>query len=433
MSLSLIIGILVGTFLVLLIFGFPVSMVIAVSSLFVMFFYLPAGITMQTATQSAALALSSFSILAIPFFIFSGAVMNTGGLAIRLVNFAKLFTVGIPGALMQINVLANMLFGALSGSALAAEVAIGKVLDPIQKKEGYDPALAAAVNMTSCPTGLLIPPSNTLIIYSLVSGGTSVSALFLAGYLPGILMGGSIMLVAGYMGFKYKYPKQPALPLKEVLRIIFDAFPSLLMIVVIIGGIIKGVFTATEAAAVSVVYSFLLAFIYRTLTWKKILTILDDTLVLSGISLFLIGVSSIMSWVLSFSRLPVIIAEGLLTVSDNPTVIMLIINGCLLVVGTFMDLTPALLIFTPIFFPVAMKMGIHPVHFGIIMNFNLCIGLITPPVGNALFVGASLAGIKMEDSFKWLMPMFIVLLAALMLVTYIPEISLFVPRFFKLI
>lgn len=433
MSLSLIIGILVGTFLVLLIFGFPVSMVIAVSSLFVMFFYLPAGITMQTATQSAALALSSFSILAIPFFIFSGAVMNTGGLAIRLVNFAKLFTVGIPGALMQINVLANMLFGALSGSALAAEVAIGKVLDPIQKKEGYDPALAAAVNMTSCPTGLLIPPSNTLIIYSLVSGGTSVSALFLAGYLPGILMGGSIMLVAGYMGFKYKYPKQPALPLKEVLRIIFDAFPSLLMIVVIIGGIIKGVFTATEAAAVSVVYSFLLAFIYRTLTWKKILTILDDTLVLSGISLFLIGVSSIMSWVLSFSRLPVIIAEGLLTVSDNPTVIMLIINACLLVVGTFMDLTPALLIFTPIFFPVAMKMGIHPVHFGIIMNFNLCIGLITPPVGNALFVGASLAGIKMEDSFKWLMPMFIVLLAALMLVTYIPEISLFVPRFFKLI
>lgn len=433
MDLSIVGGTLIASFVGLLIFGFPVPIVIAVSSLLIMLFYLPIGVAMTTAAQSTALALSSFSILAIPFFIFSGAVMNTGGLAVRLVNFAKLFTVGLPGALMQINVLANMLFGALSGSALAAEVAIGKVLDPIEKKEGYDPALSAAVNMTSCPTGLLIPPSNTLIIYSLASGGTSVSALFLAGYLPGILMGLGIMIVAGYMGWKNNYPRQERVPLKEALRIIWDAFPSLLMIVVIIGGIIKGVFTATEAAAVSVVYSFILSFCYKTLNWEKVRTILEDTLILSGISLFLIGVSSMMSWVLNFSRLPVIIAEGLLTVSSNPVVILMIINACLLIVGTFMDLTPALLIFTPIFFPVAMKLGIHPVHFGIIMNFNLCIGLITPPVGNALFVGASLANIKMEDTFKWLMPIFAVLLLTLMLVTYVPDISLFLPRFFKLI
>ncbi|MGL4677622.1 MAG: TRAP transporter large permease [Brevinema sp.] len=433
MDLSIITSVLVGCFITLLLLGFPVAIVIALSSMITMFFYLPFGLTFQTATQSTGSALTSFSILAIPLFIFSGAIMNTGGLAIRLVNFSKLFTIGIPGALMQINILSNMLFGALSGSALAAEVAVGKVLSPIQAKENYDPELSAAVNITSCPTGLLIPPSNTLIMYSLASGGTSISALFLAGYIPGILMGGGIMIVALILGIKHKYPKQTPLPFKEVLKIIWDALPSLLMIVTIIGGIIGGVFTATEGAAVAVVYSLALSYLYKNLNKDKFKEILHDTLILSGISLFLIGVSSIMSWVLSFSRLPILITDGLLNLSSSPTVILLIINVVLLIVGTFMDLTPALLIFTPIFFPVAQRLGIHPVHFGIIMNFNLALGLCTPPVGNTLFVGCSIANIKMENVIKRLIPFFLVLFVILLLVTFIPEISLFLPRYFKLI
>jgi len=433
MDLSVVLSVLVGIFVVMLLFGFPVAITIATSSIVTMFFYLPFGTSLQTATQSVSGVLNSFAILAIPFFIFSGAIMNTAGLALRLVNFAKLFTVGLPGALMHINVIANMLFGALSGSALAAEVAVGKVLGPIQEKEKYNPALANAVNIASCPTGLLIPPSNTLIIYSLVSGGTSVSALFFAGYIPGILMGLGIMSVALVMGIKYDYPKQAVIPFKEVVQIAKDAIPSLLMIVTVIGGILKGVFTATEGAAVSVVYSLLLALIYKSLNLEKMKTIINDTLILSGISLFLIGVSSIMSWVLSFSRLPILISEQLISISSSPIVILLIINVILLIVGTFMDLTPALLIFTPIFLPVALNLGVHPVHFGIIMNFNLCIGLCTPPVGNALFVGCSLAKVSMEDTVKWLLPFFAVLIALLFLITFIPEISLFLPRLLGLI
>ena len=433
MDLSIIITVLVSSFLFLLVLGFPIAITIAISSLLTMTFYLPLGLSFQTAAQSTASALNSFSILAIPFFIFSGAIMNSGGLAIRLVNLAKLFTFGLPGGLLHINVVANMLFGALSGSALAAEVAVGKVLGPIQKKENYNPALSAAVNIVSCPTGLLIPPSNTLIIYSLVSGGTSVSALFFAGYIPGILMGLGIMAVALVMGIKYNYPKQAKISIKETIKIILDALPVLLMIVTVIGGIVAGIFTATEGSAIAVVYSLILSLLYKTLDKEKVVTILNDTLVLSGISLFLIGVSSIMSWVLSFSRLPIMITDGLLMISSNPVVIMLIINFVLLIVGTFMDLTPALLIFTPIFFPVAQQLGIHPVHFGIIMNFNLCIGLCTPPVGNALFVGCSLAGITMEETIKWLWPFFGVLIFLLLLITFVPEISLFLPRYFNLI
>jgi len=433
MDLSIIISVLLLSFIGLLLLGLPVAVVIAVSSIITMFFYLPFGLTFQTAVQSTSGSLTSFSILAIPFFIFSGAIMNTGGLAIRLVNFAKLFTIGIPGALMQINVISNMLFGALSGSALAAEVAVGKVLAPIQKKEKYNMELATVVNITSCPTGLLIPPSNTLIMYSLASGGTSVSALFIAGYIPGILMGLGVMSVALILGIKNNYPKQDILSFKETIKIIWEALPSLLMIVTIIGGIIGGVFTATEGATVAVVYSLILSYIYKSLNKEKIKEILHDTLTLSGISLFLIGVSSIMSWVLSFSQLPILITNGLLSISTNPIVILLIINLILLIVGTFMDLTPALLIFTPIFFPVAQKLGIHPVHFGIIMNFNLALGICTPPVGNALFVGCSVAGIKMENIIKRLIPFFLVLVVILLLVTFVPDLSLFLPRYFNLI
>ncbi len=423
---------LLSVFVVLLVIGAPISIAIAISSLSVMFMFLPPEMALLTASQTVANALNSFSLLAIPLFILSGSIMNTGGLALRLINFTKLFTGKLPGPLFQINILSNMLFGALSGSAIAAEVAVGKIIDPLQKKENYDPALSAAVNIASCPTGLLIPPSNTFIVYSLVSGGTSIAALFLAGYLPGILMGLGISLVAMFFSIKENYPKQQSISFQEKKEIIIQALPSLLMIVIVIGGVVGGVFTATEGSGIAALYSLVLSVIYKSLNAKKLKEIVVETVSMTGIVLFLISVSSIMSWVLSYSKIPQIIAEGLLSVSDNPIIIMLLINLILLCVGTFMDMTPAILIFTPIFLPIAKQIGFDPVHFGIIMTFNLCIGLCTPPVGSALFVGCSLSNIKIEEVFSKLIPMFIVLIITLFLIVFVPEISLFLPRAFGL-
>lgn len=423
---------LVLTFAILLLIGAPISVAIIISSLTVMFSFLPFDIALLTASQSMVNSLNSFSLLAIPLFILSGSIMNTGGLAIRLINFAKLFTSALPGPLFQINILSNMLFGALSGSAIAAEVAVGKIIDPLQKKEKYDPALAAAVNIASCPTGLLIPPSNTFIIYSLVSGGTSIAALFLAGYIPGILMGVAVSLVAWYFSVKEKYPKQDKLSKQEIGTIIIDAIPSLLMIIVVIGGVVGGVFTATEGSGIAALYSLVLSLFYRSLDFKKFKEIIVETVSMSGIVLFLIGASSIMSWVLSYSKIPQMVSEGILSISSNPVVIMLLINVILLIVGVFMDMTPAILIFTPIFLPIIKQLGIDPVHFGIIMTFNLCIGLMTPPVGSALFVGCSVANISIEKVFGKLIPMFVVLIAVLLMITFVPAISLFLPRVFGL-
>ncbi|MGL4563637.1 MAG: TRAP transporter large permease [Brevinema sp.] len=424
---------LVISFTILLCIGVPISISIAVSSLIVMFTLLPFDLALLTAAQSIVNSLNSFSLLAIPLFIFSGSIMNTGGLAIRLINFAKIFTGLLPGPLFQINVLSNMLFGALSGSAIAAEVAVGKIIDPLQKKEKYDPALSAAVNIASCPTGLLIPPSNTFIIYSLVSGGTSIAALFLAGYLPGILMGLGVSLIALIFSIKEKYPKQSKLSKSDILKITIDAIPSLVMIIVVIGGVVRGIFTATEGSGIAALYSLVLALIYRSLDFNNFKKIVIETISMSGIVLFLIGASSIMSWVLSYSKIPQMVADGILSISTNPIIIMLLINVILLVVGIFMDMTPAILIFTPILLPIVRQIGIDPVHFGIIMTFNLCIGLCTPPVGSALFVGCSVAGISIEKACSKLIPIFIMLIAILLLVTFIPNISLFLPKYFGLI
>lgn len=417
----------------LLIIGMPISIAIALSSLSVMLFFLPFDMAVLTAAQAVANSLNSFSLLAIPLFIFSGSIMNTGGLAVRLINFAKLFIGNMPGPLFQINVLSNMLFGALSGSAIAAEVAVGKIIAPLQKKENYNIPLATAVNIASCPTGLLIPPSNTFIVYSLVSGGTSIAALFLAGYIPGILMGLGVMSVALFYSIKYKYPVQNKITLSEKIKIIVDALPSLLMIAIVIGGIVGGFFTATEGSGIAALYSLILSVLYKTLTWKKLQQIITETITMSGIVLFLVAASSIMSWVLSYSRIPQIVAQGMLSISDNPLIIIVLINIILLIVGAFMDMTPAILIFTPIFFPIAQALGIHPVHFGIIMTFNLCIGICTPPVGSALFIGCSIGEISIEEVFPKLVPIFLVTVAILFLVTFVPELSLFLPRLAGLI
>ncbi len=418
-----------GSFIVLLALAVPVSFAIGISTLLTILMSLPLEATIAVVSQKMATALDSFSLLAIPFFILAGNLMNSGGIAMRLINLAKVMGGRLPGSLAHCNVLANMMFGAISGSAVAAAAAVGGTMAPLQKKEGYDPAYSAAVNISSCPTGLLIPPSNTLIVYSLVSGGTSIAALFLAGYLPGILMGLGVMVVAGLIAKRRGYPVAERSTWGQIMKTAWDALPSLFLIVIIMGGIISGIFTATEASAIAIVYTlFLAVIVYRQVKIRDLPKIILDSAVTTSVVLLLIGCSMGMSWAMANADIPYMISDAILGISENPLVILLIINITLLIVGIFMDMTPAVLIFTPIFWPIAQEMGMDPVHFGIMMVFNLCIGILTPPVGSALFIGCSVGKVSIDKVIVQLIPFFVVLFITLMLVTYIPQISLFLPN-----
>lgn len=433
-STSIIVSIILfGSFAFLLIIGVPIAVALGMSSLISILVVLPFDRTVLNAAQSLFEGLNSYTLLAIVFFMLSGSIMNNGGIAIRLLNLAKLFVGRIPGSLAHTNVVGNMLFGSISGSSVAAAAAIGSVMSPMQKKEGYPPAFSAAVNIASAPTGLLIPPTTAFIMYSLVGGGVSISALFMAGYIPGILMGLSVMVVIIFMVKKYNLPVSERYSFKEALKIIIDAIPSLFLIVVVIGGIVLGVFTATEASGIAVLYSLILAFFYKELTKQKIINILRDTSMMTGIVLFLVATSSIMSWVMSFANIPRTITDFLLSFSDNPIIILLLINIILLVVGMFLDITPAILIFVPIFLPIVTELGMDPVHFGVILIFNLCIGTMTPPVGNVLFIGSKVANVELEEIIRPLSKIYIPSVITLLLVTYIPWISLAIPTWLGLL
>ena len=422
--------ILLAVFPVLLLIGIPISVTIGISSVLSILTALPWENAVFTAAQRIFTGINSFSLLAIPFFVLAGIIMNNGGIAIKLVNFATLLSGKLPGSLAHTNVVGNMLFGAISGSGTAAAAAIGGTMSPLQDEAGYDKDFSASVNIASAPTGLLIPPSNSLIIYSLVSGGTSVAALFMAGYIPGILWGLGVMVVAFFIAKKRGYKNNAERPtFMQALKIFLDAVPSLSLIIIIIGGIIGGIFTATEGAAIAVVYSLLLSMLfYKSIKIKDLPRILLESINMTAMIVFLIGVSSIMSWVLAFTNVPTYITQLILGISDNPVIILLIMNVLLLVVGTFMDLTPAILIFTPIFLPIAQNLGMDTIQFGIMLVFNLCIGTITPPVGNTLFVGCRVAKTKIEGVIKNILPFYVSIFVVLMLVTFIPAISLFLPR-----
>jgi len=417
----------------LLIIGAPIAVSLGIASVLAMMSIMDFDNSLLTSAQRMFAGTNSFTLLAIPFFVLAGVIMNNGGIALRLINCAKVLSGRLPGSLAHTNIVANMMFGSISGSAVAAAAAVGSTMGPLQEKEGYDRNFNAAVNIASAPTGMLIPPSNTLIVFSLVSGGTSIAALFMAGYIPGILWGLGCMVVAYIMAKKRGYKSDERVSLRVALRVFLDAIPSLLLILIVIGGIIYGVFTATEGSAIAVVYSLLLSFIYKTIKVKDLPRILLDSTRTTSIVIFLIGVSSIMSWVMAFTNIPGIIADTLLAMTDNIYIILLIMNIVLLIVGTFMDPTPAVLIFTPIFLPIALSFGVDPVHFGIMLVFNLSIGTITPPVGPVLFVGAKVANLKIESIIKPLIPFFVVTFVILLLVTYIPSISLFIPELFGLV
>ena len=416
-----------------LVIGAPISISVGISSFAAMLSILPAQGAMVTSAQRLFVGLDSFALIAIPFFILAGNIMNNGGIAIRLINFSKILSGFLPGSLAQTTVVSNMLFGSISGSGVASAAAVGGIMSPIQKKEGYDPAFSTAVNIASAPTGMLIPPSNTLIVYATVAGSVSVTALFMGGYLPGILWGLGVMIVAGIMAKRRGYTAKHAMSLAECLKVTIDAIPSLSLIIIVIGGILGGVFTATEASAIAVVYALILSLGYRALDIRTLPQILLSTAKMSAIVIFMLATSSIMSWVMAFTQIPAMIADSLLSLTDNPIIILLIINLVLLFVGTFMDPTPAVLIFTPIFLPICMNLGMDPVQFGIILVFNLSLGTITPPVGPILFTGCKVSGISIDEVIKTLLPFFLVIFVVLMLVTFIPAISMTIPEMMGLI
>lgn len=434
MSIELIsILLLFASFFGLLAYGVPVAYSIGISTTVTMILNIAFMPAVTTVAQRMTTGIDSFALLAIPFFVLAGELMNQGGVAGRLINLAKSLVGSLPGGLAYVNTLAAMLFGAISGSAVAAASAIGSVMTDRMEEEGYPRPFSAALNITASTTGLLIPPSNVLIVYALASGGAaSVAALFIAGYLPGILVGVALMIVAFIIAKRRKFRGGERVKLSQIWTDFRRAIFSLLMLVIIVGGIVKGIFTATEAAAVAVLYALVLGFAYGTISRKNLPSIFLNSAKTTATVMFLICTSMAMSWLFSFESIPQLMTTFLLETVSSPVLIFLLINLTLLVVGTFMDMTPAVLIFTPIFLPVVTQLGMHPVHFGIIMVLNLCIGLCTPPVGTILFVGAGVAKISVSKVIKPLVPFLAAMIFVLLLVTFFPQISLWLPGLFGL-
>ncbi|MDD6918074.1 MAG: TRAP transporter large permease [Peptoniphilaceae bacterium] len=413
---------------ILLATGVPIAFSIGIASIITIITTVPADVATLTAAQRTFVGMSSFTLTAIPFFILAGNLMNEGGIAKRLVDFVMAILGKLPGALLVTNVGANALFGAISGSASAAAAAVGSMVKDGEEKQGYDKAVSASANGASAPAGLLIPPSNALITYSLVSGGTSVAALFLGGYVPGLIWSVACIIVAIAIAKKKGYKaNEGKFSFANLGRATLRALPSLGLIVVVIGGIVAGIFTATEGSAISVLYSLILGFIYKNLNVKKVWNIIVESAKMSAIVVFLIGVSNILSWVMAFTGIPQMVGNALLSVSSNKYVIFLIMNIILLISGTFMDVTPAILIFTPLFLPIATEFGMHPVQFGLMIVYNLCIGNITPPVGNTLFVAIKVGDTTLSKVMPYMLRFYVAILIGLLLVTYVPMTSLVLP------
>ena len=420
--------IILGVMLGLMFLGVPISYSIGISSLSAILTCIPLDVAVLTAAQRTFVGMSKFSLTAIPFFVLAGNIMNQGGIAKRLVNFVMAILGKLPGALLVTNVGTNALFGAISGSAAAAAAAVGSMIRDGAEEAGYDPAITAAANAASAPSGLLIPPSNAMITYSLAAGGTSVAALFMAGYVPGLIWALACAIVGVLLAMKKGYKGTPGkFSWKNLGVATLQALPSLSLIVVVIGGIIGGIFSATEGSAICVVYALILAICYKSITLKSLWKIVVDSAKTSGMIVFLIGVSNILGWVMAFMQIPDAVANALLGITNNKYILLLIMNVILLISGTFMDVTPAILIFTPLFLPICTGFGMDPIQFGLILIYNLCIGNITPPVGNTLFVGIKVGKTSLAKVMPYMLMFYVAIIAGLMLVTYVPAVTMFLP------
>lgn len=422
--------VLVVIFFFMLAMSVPISFSIIASALITIIMFLNPQFGMFISAQKMASGIDSFSMLAVPFFILAGQLMSSGGIARKLINLAMLILGKVPGSLALTNIAGNTMFGSLSGSGIAAATAIGGVMNQMGKEEGYDPGFAAATNIATAPVGQLIPPTNSFIVYSAASGGASVATLFMAGWIPGLLWALCCMVVAFVYAKKkgYVVKRTEKITVSETVKTVLDAIPSLLLIVIVIGGILSGIFTPTEAAGVAVAYAFILAvFVYKNIKLSQMKDVLVSTATMTTIVMLIIGASSVLSFVLSFTGLPQAISNLMLGLTTNKVILLLLINIILLVVGTFMDMAPALLIFTPIFLPVAQSVGMDAIQFGVMIVMNLSIGTITPPVGSVLFVGCSVAELKVEDVIRRLLPYFAAICVSLLFVTFVPAVSTWLP------
>ncbi|MGO1738900.1 MAG: TRAP transporter large permease [Actinomycetaceae bacterium] len=426
--------ILVGGIVLGIVLSVPIAVAIGISTFLATIPILGAEQAVLVNAQRMFTGINSFPLLAIPMFVLAGVIMNSGGIAARLVDAAKVLIGRMPASLAQTNVAANAMFGAVSGAAVAAAAAVGNVMNNRMVGEKYDRGFAAAVNVASAPSGMLIPPSNTFIVYSLVSG-TSIAALFMSGLIPGLLWAAACMIIVLIYALRQPGRLRTAdrVTFKQGLLVLWRAVPSLLMIIIVVGGILQGVFTATESASVAVVYCLVLSAIYRTIKFRELPGILVEAGRTTAIVMILVGVSTALSFVMSLAGIPTLISDAVLGFTDSSTVVLLLMMVVLLVVGTFMDPTPAILIFVPIFLPIVTEFGIDPVHFGAMVVMNLSIGTITPPVGNVLFVGARVARLRIEPVISKLWPFLLAILAALVLVVFVPQISMWLPQVMGLV
>ncbi|SFM19181.1 TRAP transporter, DctM subunit [Gracilibacillus orientalis] len=423
------VAILLGSFIILLLFRVPIALTLIISSLITGVYM---GIEPAAILQRMVSGVNSFSLLAIPFFILAGELMNEGGISKRLINLANVIIGKIRGGLAMVNVLTSTFFGGISGSALADTSSLGSVLIPMMKKNGYDSDYAVSVTISSAAQGVLIPPSHNMIIYSTAAGGVSVGALFMGGLGPGLLLGLILMILTYVIAVKRNYPKGEKIDRKEIPRIFWEGILGLLTVVLIMGGILSGFFTATESAAIGALYAFIITFfVYREIPISRFVHILHNTFKTLAMVMFLIATSSSFGWLLALLKVPTMVSEALISMSPNNYVTIFFIVVILLVLGTVMDMAPLILITTPILLPVATTVGMDPVHFGVVLILCLAVGLVTPPVGSVLFVGSAIGRIPIEKTSKGMLPFYSAMLIVLMLVAYIPQFSLFLPSFLE--
>jgi tripartite ATP-independent transporter DctM subunit len=419
--------ILMGGFALLLVLRVPITFSLALASIATATYL---NIPLMAIVQQMVQGVKSFSLLAIPFFIIAGEMMGRGGIALKLINLANVLVGRIRGGLAMVNVVESMFFGGISGSAVADVASTGTIMIPLMKKSGYDDDFSVAITVTSATQGIIIPPSHNMIIYSVAAGGVSVGRLFLAGYVPGMMIGFSLAIMTYIISVKRNYPKERKYSLKESLQIFGDAFLGLMTAIIIMGGVITGIFTATESAAVAAIYAFIITFfVYKEIPLKAFKSILYNTLKTLTMVMTLIASASAFSWLMAYLRIPAQATEFLISITDNKILLLFLINVLLLLLGMIMDMAPLILIVTPILYPVVVgKLGLSPIHFGIILMINLAIGLCTPPVGSALFVGCAIGKVSIEKATKAMLPYYLAMVIVLFLVTYVPQITMFVPN-----
>jgi len=419
---------LIGTFFVLLVIRAPIVFAIGFSS-FVTMIYL--GIPLQMMLQNMVKGINTFTLLAVPFFIIAGEIMGTGGISKRLIALSEALVGWMRGGLAMVNIVASMFFGGISGSSAADTSSLGPILIPLMTEQGYDLDFSTNVTMTSSVQGILIPPSHNMVIYSLVAGSVSIGGLFLAGFVPGIFLGIALMIYSYIVSVKRNYPVSDRFSIKRVARTFVDAAWGLFTVVIVVFGGISGVFTATESAAIAVLWAmFVTFFVYREVPITAMWGILGRSIKTLSIVMILIGTSGAFGWLVAYLKVPKMITDAILGTTTNKYVVLIFINVILLFLGTIMEMSCIILIATPILLPIATRVGVDPIHFGVILILNLGIGLLTPPVGSTLFIGSAISGVKIEQLSKTLIPFYIVMVGVLIVITYIPAVSMTLPNLF---